>query len=129
MTLTKKTIFAIVFTLIVVMGIGSLVMIQRQSNALTEKMQKESNLLSNSMSLTVGKLMSDNFDNRGYLQKMNWKAGSLPGINEVIVYDPKGTVIADSDREWIGQSKAQVFERSEERRVGKESRSRWSPYH
>ncbi len=85
-------------------------MIQRQSNALTEKMQKESNLLSNSMSLTVGKLMSDNFDNRGYLQKMTEKLGALPGINEVIVYDPKGTVIADSDREWIGQSKAQVFE-------------------
>src|SRR2546430_11800780 len=33
------------------------------------------------------------------------------------------------DRELIAKSKAEYLNRSEERRVGKECRSRWSPYH
>ena len=30
---------------------------------------------------------------------------------------------------FIGETKVNVISRSEERRVGKECRSRWSPYH
>ena len=39
--------------------------------------------------------------------------------------------IADKTREVVGFDKEDVFKkmRSEERRVGKECRSRWSPYH
>ena len=35
----------------------------------------------------------------------------------------------DSGVEWIGKIPIQWKVRSEERRVGKECRSRWSPYH
>ncbi|MBI4124351.1 MAG: HAMP domain-containing protein [Deltaproteobacteria bacterium] len=109
-SLSSKITLAVVFTLILVMGIGSLVMVGRQKNVLTEKMQREADLLSNSIGLTVGKLMSDNFDDKGYLQEMTEKLGGLPGINEIIIYDPQGIVMADSDREWIGQTKAEDFE-------------------
>ena len=34
----------------------------------------------------------------------------------------------NNDRAWFQPRKAE-YERSEERRVGKECRSRWSPYH
>ena len=36
-------------------------------------------------------------------------------------------VISKLDR--LGRSQVEVINRSEERRVGKECRSRWSPYH
>lgn len=109
-SLSSKVIFAIVFTLVAVMGAGSLVMMGRQKNVLIEKMQREANLLSSAIGLTVGKLMADNFGNKDYLQEVTEKLGGLPGINEIIIYDPQGVVIADSDREWVGQSKAAEFE-------------------
>ena len=34
-----------------------------------------------------------------------------------------------ANRDWANWQKAMAIERSEERRVGKECRSRWSPYH
>ena len=37
--------------------------------------------------------------------------------------------IPDLKGTWSGKGKSIVFGRSEERRVGKECRSRWSPYH
>ena len=41
----------------------------------------------------------------------------------------KNTSIMENDDVMINDKKAKVNERSEERRVGKECRSRWSPYH
>ena len=38
-------------------------------------------------------------------------------------------VITDATPEEVSQRAAQQSDRSEERRVGKECRSRWSPYH
>jgi len=41
-----------------------------------------------------------------------------------------GEQLRDGDlAQWLGVSRTPVRERSEERRVGKECRSRWSPYH
>ena len=45
-----------------------------------------------------------------------------PKINRI-------TVVVDADEVNIEQITKQLAERSEERRVGKECRSRWSPYH
>ena len=57
----------------------------------------------------------------------------------ILLYsDLEGTILRESDRKYddtdmykfLGElSKLQELMRSEERRVGKECRSRWSPYH
>src|SRR5260221_14051775 len=40
------------------------------------------------------------------------------------------TMNDDQTKMWVGtRAMGRVYERSEERRVGKECRSRWSPYH
>src|SRR2546430_4840690 len=41
----------------------------------------------------------------------------------------KVKALADKERETLLAKARQEYERSEERRVGKECRSRWSPYH
>ena len=53
-------------------------------------------------------------------------------IDSVITDPPYGLSFMGKD--WdsfkaIKQTKSQLVKRSEERRVGKECRSRWSPYH
>src|SRR5256886_6441912 len=40
-----------------------------------------------------------------------------------------GNVFQVSNQMTLGESEGGIVERSEERRVGKECRSRWSPYH
>jgi hypothetical protein len=51
-----------------------------------------------------------------------------PGALGAAFIDPQGEIIArvgdESATEVLG-----AYQRSEERRVGKECRSRWSPYH
>ena len=42
---------------------------------------------------------------------------------------PDQAAVLDKICETIGVNSYQMFQRSEERRVGKECRSRWSPYH
>src|SRR2546429_7837031 len=44
-------------------------------------------------------------------------------------YYPSGNVFADGTGLIPGGSSATLNQRSEERRVGKECRSRWAPYH
>src|SRR2546426_6100608 len=53
----------------------------------------------------------------------------LRAINSAAVGAIAGTVTQDSGGTTSPVPNAQVFLRSEERRVGKECRSRWSPYH
>src|SRR3989454_12478113 len=43
--------------------------------------------------------------------------------------DLRHVVITSVDRDDLPNGGAEIFARSEERRVGKECRSRWSPYH
>ena len=43
--------------------------------------------------------------------------------------EPKVTVDDENSELWIDKERQVVWMRSEERRVGKECRSRWSPYH
>ena len=38
-------------------------------------------------------------------------------------------LVTDGDNYWIAPNATVIGDRSEERRVGKECRSRWSPYH
>src|SRR6266496_2785296 len=56
-----------------------------------------------------------------------WKDGiRVTVIEEPELYGSAGTLLAN--RDWVrGEDKFWVFYRSEERRVGKECRSRWSP--
>ena len=68
----------------------------------------------------------------------------LFGTGVSVAFDPRtvGTQIDDSimqknlsarilllDRKYLLSVSSKVLDRSEERRVGKECRSRWSPYH
>jgi len=46
-----------------------------------------------------------------------------------IHYEVRGKFFRDSEGRIRTETEAPVFNRSEERRVGKECRSRWSPYH
>src|SRR3712207_1184818 len=53
------------------------------------------------------------------------------GYYYIMTFDDKGkvTMTADYDDKTLSTPRTSEFERSEERRVGKECRSRWSPYH
>ena len=51
-----------------------------------------------------------------------------PGPNEVVV-EIRSVGICGSDVHYYEHGRIGDFVRSEERRVGKECRSRWSPYH
>src|SRR3989475_12706107 len=64
------------------------------------------------------------------------RAAIAPGTKLVVVtnpHNPTGHVLSDEMRRLIVARSAEVgawlLARSEERRVGKECRSRWSPYH
>ena len=48
-------------------------------------------------------------------------------IEDIKILYPK--IIDDDQEEFVQTLKNKTFTRSEERRVGKECRSRWSPYH
>src|SRR2546421_1944012 len=58
-----------------------------------------------------------------------------PGVEPVLEEQPKWALLAEIlqeiefDMEMTSHSNNGIFFRSEERRVGKECRSRWSPYH
>src|SRR5256884_9098369 len=65
------------------------------------------------------------------VNEVNRGAGRLPGLigfdpNRAAGYDGGERVRGDVQ---VGANGRLVAERSEERRVGKECRSRWSPYH
>ena len=57
------------------------------------------------------------------LRFVNCKYGRLPAKQL------KSVLIDFYDEEAISKAKVCLLNRSEERRVGKECRSRWSPYH
>src|SRR2546426_8965820 len=59
-------------------------------------------------------------------------AAAIPGVKKVLVADAphyKDPLAANLAPLVVGLSGAYTHVRSEERRVGKECRSRWSPYH
>ena len=61
-------------------------------------------------------------------------SGALGGVDALSAARNKDlTVVEYSSRKppasWVGTHAENMFDRSEERRVGKECRSRWSPYH
>ena len=72
-------------------------------------------------------------ENETNTQQINIELGEkeAEGIysNLAIITHSPAEFIIDFTRVVPGVSKAKVFSRSEERRVGKECRSRWSPYH
>ena len=61
--------------------------------------------------------------------------GEFGGVQEVdpylvaLIFAGDRADAAPQIRQWLAEGKAVVLDRSEERRVGKECRSRWSPYH
>src|SRR3712207_9492950 len=76
---------------------------------------------------TVGKGASYGAD-ENYL--MDRRTPFLEIIRGLIPFFVTRQVVAGSGRVGIGtESRTQGFQRSEERRVGKECRSRWSPHH
>ena len=60
------------------------------------------------------------FGGKGLLQRFFFRTG--------YVYAEE-TERAEELQEYVTQNKLSASDRSEERRVGKECRSRWSPYH
>ena len=60
-------------------------------------------------------------------------SGFVPTIYSVIMHPPFSTIFCANTLFWYGYILSNPFPitaiRSEERRVGKECRSRWSPYH
>ena len=62
-----------------------------------------------------------------YFRNMRWIGGIMKELVEVIakslVENPDEVVVTETE------SPKETVVRSEERRVGKECRSRWSPYH
>ena len=74
------------------------------------------------------------YDNRPYKTRIkecladDFKVAAIKKAQDVF-YDKRNTVVADVP-EWLDfRAEAAKLRRSEERRVGKECRSRWSPYH
>ena len=50
-------------------------------------------------------------------------------VNEVVIYLEEKNIVPEKYTDQDTESKGFYDPRSEERRVGKECRSRWSPYH
>src|SRR3712207_7558777 len=67
------------------------------------------------------------FTYRGKKPAKTWSYD--PTAEELIDRLPGTLVIAREDGEWTVLEELRFATRSEERRVGKECRSRWSPYH
>ena len=54
---------------------------------------------------------------------------SLRNLSGIVSYQPAELVLTARSGTPMREIQAALAERSEERRVGKECRSRWSPYH
>ena len=70
----------------------------------------------------------------GYAGEREDKSGSvIQEILEANDYEVVHTILLPDDRKMLADEMARIADegiaRSEERRVGKECRSRWSPYH
>src|SRR2546426_5397761 len=67
----------------------------------------------------------------GKLQEVHFKEGQTVKKSELLfTIDPRPPQAAlDQAKANLARDTAQLENRSEERRVGKECRSRWSPYH
>src|SRR3712207_7643920 len=74
---------------------------------------------------------SSDLNRRSVVEQLEWLAGEqliarLLGAN----VDPEPPALVQQPEAQPGKGRGQArSERSEERRVGKEGRSRWSPYH
>src|SRR2546427_4918588 len=55
--------------------------------------------------------------------------GEGPSLDKALTIDQDGHAVADSQHVYSSALRVELDARSEERRVGKECRSRWSPYH
>ena len=63
-------------------------------------------------------------------QKINWKQFSIFGLIGLLSCHASGRGFVEGGRLCYRYKERRIFNaRSEERRVGKECRSRWSPYH
>src|ERR1044071_3247307 len=62
-----------------------------------------------------------------------WKPGPLlvlpPPVKDIVFNEKTQVPLAKDKVKFAGEPIVMVLARSEERRVGKECRSRWSPYH
>ena len=73
---------------------------------------------------------ADVTDRKGCLLALKRELDNLGAVQRVLADGGyTGQVFASSVQELIGAEVEIAAERSEERRVGKECRSRWSPYH
>ena len=62
-------------------------------------------------------------------EELKYVFGPLPPVMRVHAGDIIDTTTVDADGKALEAAGLKVVGRSEERRVGKECRSRWSPYH
>lgn len=101
--LTTKITLSVVAVVVFVMVLSSWVIIQRQTKELTEQMKQEADILADAMGLNLSKIMSDRSNNREYKQRMTEELGKVKGVKQIEVYDLNRVVIADTDREEVGQ--------------------------
>lgn len=104
-SLSKKIIVGVVLALVIVMSLGTYLISRRQAGFFIQQMKQEADILAGSIGLGLSKLMQDSVNDKEYMQEMTEELGKIKGINEIIVYDKDGVVIADTDREWLGQKK------------------------
>src|ERR1035438_4080219 len=108
-------------------GIGILhknISIQGQADEVRRVKRSESGMITDPVTLHEDALLKEAFD----LMKDN-KIGGIPIVdkNHILV-----GILTNRDMRFeknMNRPVAEVMTRSEERRVGKECRSRWSPYH
>ena len=96
-----------------------------------EQAKIERKLLTSTISATFNKRSAE-YKGEAELIKLKdgQKKAGIDIINERPKIDGDKVVIEfDKENRYNDGSKDTIFNRSEERRVGKECRSRWSPYH
>ena len=109
----KKTILITIFLMIIAIFLAGCTSTQTPSGELVSKMSTEDDFIR----IPVSEISST-------LQKYSFGARSVK-INYFVIRDSDGSIKTAFDACDVCGGK----KRSEERRVGKECRSRWSPYH
>ncbi|MBI1870210.1 MAG: HAMP domain-containing protein [Chlamydiae bacterium] len=103
MKISLKIIISVVLALVIVMAIGAYLMSQSQARFFTHQMKQEADIIADALEHTLVKVSTDDFRNKEYMQQITEELGKTVGVGQIEVYDLNKVVIADTDREEIGE--------------------------